>query len=227
MDIKPGATVSIIVDIDYRKEIVETKNSIVHDVEGDRITIAQPDPPISRTHIDKEVYLTYLDRSQNEPVRYGFPVRIAEFIKDYVLSGETRTQAIVLFRRGRTEPHNLRMFFRLEPPGNSGIEIFIHGKKVNILDISIGGAKFSHSKVYPFKLDEEVEVLLIIGERPYQVNARVINMREPENEKMQRILEIVSIQFLSMDGLVKNALGRKIRDIERAIRFKEIDGRNP
>jgi hypothetical protein len=60
MEIKPGTIVNIIINIDYRKEIVETRNSIVHDVIGNKIVIAQTDPPISRANTNKDVFATYL-----------------------------------------------------------------------------------------------------------------------------------------------------------------------
>ena len=72
MEIKPGMTVNIIINIDYRRETVETKNSIVHDVTGNRIVIAQTDPPISRTNINKEVFATYLEKEGGKPARYRF-----------------------------------------------------------------------------------------------------------------------------------------------------------
>ena len=223
MEIKPGMTINIITNIDYRKEIVETKNSIVHDVVGNKIVIAQTDPPISRTKTNKEVYATYLEKEDGKPVRYGFPAKIAEFIKDYELASQEKTQAVVLLREGLREPYNLRMFYRLEPPSNCGIDIFVNGTKVSILDISIGGASFSHNKIYPFKVNEETKIILVIGERASQIESRVVRVWVPENEKVKKSLEFVSIQFLDMKGHIKNELGRKIRDVERDLRYKEID----
>jgi c-di-GMP-binding flagellar brake protein YcgR len=220
---RPGLAVSIIINIDYRKEVVESKNSIVHDVIGDKIIIAQTDPPISRTNIDKEIYVTYLDKEGEKPARYGFPAKIIEFVKEYELAARQKTQVIILLRKGLQEQYNLRMFYRLEPPSNCGIDIFVNGSKVNILDISIGGASFSHNKVYPFKANENASVILIIGERASQIMSKVVRVWQPDDERMKKSLEFVSIQFLNMNGHIKNELGRKIRDVERALRYKEID----
>lgn len=222
-EIRPGIIVTIIINIDYRKEVIESRNSIVHDVTGDKIIIAQTDPPISRTNIDKEIYVTYLDKEGEKPARYGFPARIIEFVKEYELAARQKTQAVVLLRKGLGEQYNLRMFYRLEPPSNCGIDIFVNGSKVNILDISIGGASFSHNKVYPFKTNENASVIIIIGERASQIMSRVVRVWQPDNERMKKSLEFVSIQFLNMNGHTKNELGRKIRDVERNLRYKETD----
>ncbi len=223
MEIKPGMTINIIINIDYRRETVETKNSIVHDVTGNRIVIAQTDPPISRININKEVFATYLEKEAGRPARFGFPAKITEFIKDYELASKQKAQAVVLLREGLREPYNLRMFYRLEPPGNCGIDIFVNGNKVSILDISIGGASFSHNRIYPFKANEEIKIILVIGERASQIKSKVVRVWGPENEKVKKSLAFVSIQFLDMDGHIKNDLGRKIRDVERNLRCKEVE----
>jgi hypothetical protein len=224
MAIKPGLSVNIIINIDYRREIVETNNSIVHDVTTNSVIIAQTDPPISRTHINKEIYVTYLEKEEGRTVRYGFPAKITEFIKDYELASQQKTQALVLRRAGILEQYNIRMFYRLEPPGNCGIDILLNGKKVNILDISIGGASFSHSRTYPpLRLNEVARITLFIGERASEIESKVVRVWEPENERMKEALEFVSIQFMDMKGNIKTELSRKIRDIERELHYKETD----
>ena len=129
----------------------------------------------------------------------------------------------MLLREGIREPYNLRMFYRLEPPGNCGIDIFVNGNKVSILDISICGASFSHNRIYPFKAKEEIKIILVIGQGASQIESKVVRVWAPENEKVKKSLEFVSIQFLDMNGHIKNELGRKIRDVERDLRYKEFE----
>jgi len=223
MKIKPGVTVSIIVNIDYQKEIVEIKNSIVHDVKGKRIVVAQTDPHISKTKINKEVYVTYLEKSEGKSVRYGFPAKIIELIKDFEVASQKKTQAIVLLQEGLRESYNLRMFYRHEPPSNSGIDIFVNGNKVSILDISIDGASFSHNNVCPLNTNKEVNVILVIGEKASQIEAKVVRVWQPENEKVKKDLEFVSIRFIDINGQTKKELGKKIWDNERDRHHKVSD----
>ena len=223
MKIKPGVTVSIIVSIDYQKEIVEIKNSIVHDVKGKRIVVAQTDPHISKTNINKEVYVTYLEKSEGKSVRYGFPAKIIELIKDFEIASQKKTQAIVLLQGGLREPYNLRMFYRHEPPSNSGIDIFVNGNKVSILDVSIDGASFSHNNICSLSTNEEVDIILVIGEKASQIGAKVVRIWKPENEKVKKDLEFVSIRFININGQTKKELGKKIWDNERARHHKKIN----
>lgn len=220
MNIKPGMHIAITVDMDPLRETIDIKNSIVHDIVDRKIVAAQTDPPLLKSYLNRTIYITYLEKEAGKPVRYGFPAKVLEFIKDYRLTSSEMTQAIVLIQEAETEQYNLRMFYRLEPPSNSGLDIYIGGEKVSIIDISIGGANFSHSRSGPLQTNETVKIVLGIDGTETKIDARVLRVREPESDRLKKSLELVSVYFLNMPGSTKNALSRKIRDIERAMRFE-------
>ncbi len=220
MNIKPGMHIAITVDMDPLRETIDIKNSIVHDIVDRKIVAAQTDPPLLKSYLNRTIYITYLEKEAGKPVRYGFPAKVLEFIKDYRLTSSEMTQAIVLIQEAETEQYNLRMFYRLEPPSNSGLDIYIGGEKVSIIDISIGGANFSHSRSRPLQTNETVKIVLGIDGTETKIDARVLRVREPESDRLKKSLELVSVYFLNMPGSTKNALSRKIRDIERAMRFE-------
>lgn len=225
MNIRPGLNINIIVNIDHMKETVDVGNSLIHEMAGDRMIVAQTDPPVSRTHLGKELFVTFLDKSGGKPRRFGFPARVIEFIKDFELSSSLKVQALSLKKAGDFEEYNLRMFYRLEPPAGCGIEISLGGRRVSIIDISIGGAKFSHEMIYPFKINEPVTLTLSVEESPYEVKANVLRVWEPENERLRESVALASVQFMDMDAGLKNTLARKIRDVERDLRYKEVHPR--
>jgi len=220
LNIKPGMHIAITVDMDPLRETIDIKNSIVHDIVDRKIVAAQTDPPLLKSYLNRTIYITYLEKEAGKPVRYGFPAKVLEFIKDYRLTSSEMTQAIVLIQEAETEQYNLRMFYRLEPPSNSGLDIYIGGEKVSIIDISIGGANFSHSRSRPLQTNETVKIVLGIDGTETKIDARVLRVREPESDRLKKSLELVSVYFLNMPGSTKNALSRKIRDIERAMRFE-------
>jgi len=222
MDIRPGLNINIIVSIDHMREIVDVKNSMVHDVKGQQMIVAQTDPPISRMKLGKEMFITFLEKEQGSSARYGFIAKIVDIIKDYELKSSKKVQAIIMKRLGEAEQYNLRMFYRLEPPSDCGIEISMEGKKVNLLDISIGGAKFSHEKIHPFKPNETVKMTIDVAGKRQDVEAMVLRVWEPESEKIRKSIALASVQFLDLEAQLKNALARKIRDIERDMRYKEV-----
>lgn len=220
MNIKPGMHIAITVDMDPLRETIDIKNSIVHDIVDRKIVAAQTDPPLLKSYLNRTIYITYLEKEAGKPVRYGFPAKVLEFIKDYRLTSSEMTQAIVLIQEAETEQYNLRMFYRLEPPSNSGLDIYVGGEKVSIIDISIGGANFSHSRSGPLQTNETVKIVLGIDGKETKIDAQVLRVREPESDRLKKSLELVSVYFLNMPGSTKNALSRKIRDIERAMRFE-------
>jgi len=220
LNIKPGMHIAITVDMDPLRETIDIKNSIVHDIVDRKIVAAQTDPPLLKSYLNRTIYITYLEKEAGKPVRYGFPAKVLEFIKDYRLTSSEMTQAIVLIQEAETEQYNLRMFYRLEPPSNGGLDIYVGGEKVSIIDISIGGANFSHSRSWPLQTNETVKIVLGIDGKETKIDAQVLRIREPESDRLKKSLELVSVYFLNMPGSTKNALSRKIRDIERAMRFE-------
>lgn len=222
MNIRPGLNINIIINIDHMRETVDVGNSVIHEMAGDRIVVAQTDPPVSRTHLGKELFVTFLDRSGGMPRRFGFPAIVVDFIKEFTLSSSLKVQALALRRAGDFEEYNLRMFYRLEPPGGCGIEIAVGGRYVSIIDISIGGAKFSHEKIYPFKTNEPVTLTVSVEEASYKVVAKVLRVWEPENERIKKTVALASVQFIDVEANFKNILARKIRDVERELRYKEV-----
>ena len=71
---------------------------------------------------------------------------------------------------------------------------------MSILDISIGGESFSWRRIYPFKVNEETTIILIIGERASQIESKVVHVREQERGKVKKNPEFVSMQCLNMNG---------------------------
>ena len=91
---------------------------------------------------------------------------------------------------------------------------------MNIIDISIGGAKFTHRKDHPAKLKEILKLILQVNEQKVDVEAQVLGIF-PVSGRMAKRLETVAVQFLNLDRKMKELLSRKIRDIEREMRYRE------
>lgn len=223
MNIRPGLNINIVIHIDHMRETIDVGNSIIHEVQDDLLIVAQTDPPISRTRLGQEIFVTFLERSSGKVGRFGFPATVAGFIRDYELSSAVKVQALALRMAGDADEYNLRMFFRLEPPGNCGLKISIHGNPVNLIDVSIGGARFSYEKSHRLNVGEDVILTLVIDTTAYSLNGRVRRMWEPENDRIRKTIAMASVQFIDMEPQVKNVLARKIRDIERELRYKDTD----
>jgi len=219
--IRPGLTIKVVIDIDNLREMTDVRSSTIYNISGKQIIIAQTDPPILKSRLNQPVIITYLTREGGEPVRYGFHANITDFIKDYELMSSQKVNAVKVVQKNLPTVHNLRLFYRLEPPSNSGIEMYIYSNQANILDISLGGAKISHNRANRFDIGKPIKAIIVIDGREFQVDAMVLRTWAPEDPRMISSLEFIALEFLSPGAEFKNILGRKIVDIQRELRYKE------
>jgi c-di-GMP-binding flagellar brake protein YcgR len=222
MDIRPGLSIRIVVDINHIKETTDVRNSIIFDIVEKKLIVAQTDPQILKNKINNTISVTYLAKEDREAVRYGFDATVVDIVKDYELSANNRTQAVILLKKSNPVEYNLRFFFRAQPPANSGISMSIHEKPVNILDISIGGAKISHNRELKLESGQTLELKLSIDGAPFNINATVVRTWRPREERMVKSLEFVALEFINTNMQFKNMLGKKIISIQRELRSKEI-----
>ena len=213
--IRPGLSVRIVTEMDVAKEQVSVKTSIVHDVKGESIILAQSEPPILKSMLHKDIFVTYLVREGNEMKRNGIPARIDDFI-DYNLASGRTTKAILATTTGEVRPYNIRMFYRVSPTANSGLALKVYGAPLNVLDISLGGAKVSHEKK-ALRLDPRavVQVSVEMNLRTYTLEARILRTWDGTSEGFGSHLRFASMEFVNMDKRVEHALSQKIFSIER------------
>jgi hypothetical protein len=222
MDIRPGLLIKIVVNIDHIKEVSDVRSSTVFDIIEKKLIIAQTEPPILKSKINKTVILTYLTKENKDIVRYGFDAVIVDLIKSYELSTDHKTQAVILLKKTNPVQNNLRFFFRVEPLSNSDIYMSIYRKPVNILDISIGGAKISHSREFRLQSGGIIGIRLSIDNALFDINAVIVRTWDPEEERMIKSLEFVALEFINTSIHFKNALGKKILEIQGELRSRGI-----
>jgi hypothetical protein len=222
MEIKPGQSIRIVLNIDHIKEITDVRSSTIFDVVEKKLIIAQTYPPILKSKVGKAVIVTYLAKGKDGLVRYGFDATILGLISNYELSAGNATRAAVLLRKSEPVEYNLRFFFRVEPPSTSGLALSVYRKPVNILDISIGGAKISHDRSLKLEAGKIVTISLSIDGEDFEVNASVIRTWAPEEARMVRSLEFVALGFVDTNMHLKNVLGRKLFEIQRELRSREL-----
>ncbi len=220
--VKPGLTVKILLEPEEEKISIDMRGSIIYDVQDKELIVGQTDPQITKNRIGHIVVVTFLAKERHRKTRYKFSARIEELIKNYKLSSSETTNAIKLIRTSEPEEHNMRMSYRIELPSNSGIEIFINQKKVNVIDISLGGVKISHNNVGEFDLGSMIKITLIIDSMAFDVETIVKRKWLPQDNRFYGTLEFLSLEFIAMSVKLQNVLARKILDIQRSLRYKEL-----
>jgi hypothetical protein len=225
--IKPGTIIKLVTGIDWDREKIHVRSSVVHDVQGSQIILAQTDPPITDMMLSKEVVVTYLHNTKKEGTRHGFPAKVERFIDDYRLSDSQTARTIAVVRTGEPKIYSLRMFYRVCPDcDDSRLQLFIYGKKTDIIDIGLRGIKFRFDSSAAFQLNQIVELHLEINGRRYSCFSLILRIQRADDEGSHRSY-LASAEFIDLSETLEPVLVRKIRAIEREERDGEAREARP
>jgi len=215
MNIRPGLKVKIVLETDHRTERADPRNSEIYDVDGDSVILAQAEPAIKSSMLNREIVVTYLAKEKHGHARYGFSAVITVFVDRYQLLSKQHVQALVVRKCSDPKPYNLRMWYRVQPTARSGLHVSVRGERVNVLDISEGGMRFSYDKSLELERNNVVEVCLGMAGAVHTIEARVIRTWETGSERFEGKPRIAAAEFLDVSARTEQAISRKIRDIER------------
>ena len=87
---------------------------------------------------------------------------------------------------------------------------------MGLLDISIGGAKFTYPKCHIFHAGQTIKFKLIIHNAIFNIDAGVRNVRDPYPNATNKI-QYVCVEFHHNDKKMEASLGKAIMDIERTL----------
>jgi len=94
--------------------------------------------------------------------------------------------------------------------------IEIDSVPVNLIDISLGGALFTHSRERRLEYGQELQVMYTDNEGDRHVIPSIVKRVWTPLEMRHTDLEYVAVQFLDMDKALERELGREIMEIQRA-----------
>ncbi len=220
VEIRPGMNVNIIAHVDINEEKTDVINAIVYDVDDVRIILSQTTPPLPEFYIGKEITVTYLARKEDELSRIGFTGEIIKVLNDYQLYSSQTVQAISVLRQGGFKAYDLRMHYRVKPKWDSGVDIYLEGEKVNIIDISMGGARICHVKKNPIKTGTAIAISLSIDRQKFVMEATALDVWYPHESDRKTDLEYITVQFQKLDKQCSHLLSGKLLAIQRELLSK-------
>lgn len=211
--LRPGMAIDMVLEMSDPNRAMKT---IIYDIIGRRIIIAQTTPPLLRSNLNERVRVSFIVKVKGiKDARLAFSATIIEFIPGYEMSSDQTVPAIALEQKTELEEIDRRMFFRIPPPLKSDITIMVRDEKAGIIDISLGGAKIIHSAGYELKPHEEIEMAIIMQGRRFNVRATVIRTEQKFNPAKAKKVQITSVQFAADDRELSHALARMIMLMER------------
>jgi len=216
-ELKIGTKIDIVFENEINKTGAHYMRASVYDYEKDLITISQTSPALNSNFLNRRVMVSFLARVERRVLRFGFLARLVDLIKDYEIASGNVVEALVLKQFDEPEQVDFRMHFRVNPPSRSDVNLFFQEERINLVDISIGGAKFTYPKTYIFRPADKIKFKLLIGAVTFNINARVCNVAMPDAYAVNKNIQYVSVKFEHDNRQVEAALGRAIMEIERLL----------
>jgi len=220
-EIRPGLSIDVVISTDFSRELTDVRRAIIYEtLEDNRIIISQTNPPLTRFYINKGVTVTFFIREQGKPMRAGYFGKVVDLLQYRLQSGETVHAPVITLKTGR-DLFDLRMHFRVRPTSDSNMRLYYSGEPVPIIDISIGGLRFSHLKKWKVSPGDVLKVIVEIERERFPTELKVLRVWSTSATRRQEEIEYVSGQFLTLDKRLNYLLGGKIFDIQRESRIKE------
>lgn len=216
-ELKVGTRIDIVFENEINTSNAHYMKALIYDIESTKITISQTSPSLNRNFLNRRVLVTFLYNTGKRVLRFGVPARLTDLVTNYQIGSNSNVEALVLKKTGEAEPIDFRMHFRVKLPSQSDISLYIKEEKINLIDISLGGAKFSCPPSLSFRYGDPVKLKLVIGPHAFVLEARVRNVIQPQDYSANRTLQYIGIEFDHDNKQMEAVLGKAIMDIERQL----------
>lgn len=216
-ELKIGTRIDIVFENEINTSNAHYMKALIYDIEGGKITISQTTPALNRNFLNRRVLITFLASTEKRVLRFGVRAMLTDLIVNYQISSDKNVEALILKKNAQAEPIDFRMHFRVKLPSQSDISLFIKEEKINLIDISLGGARFTCPKSYPFRYGDPVKLKLVIGSKEFAFEARVRNVLQPQEYSSNKTIQYIGVEFDHDNKQMEALLGKAIMDIERQL----------
>jgi len=216
-DIKPGLGVEFMFYADYAKDNFRIMRSVIYDTLDKKLILSQAQPTVLASSLKKDIVVTYLTRERGQTARFGFPAFIVDFMRHYELASGERVSAIVIEQTGAPERFNIRLHYRLKVPSGSYLALSMENRKLNLIDISVGGGKFSCTSALSLVPHSRIRITVGSGRQRYDLEAEVLRVWSSESQRIHKDLQFATVKFLHAGHEVEHFLGKEIFRIERQL----------
>ena len=216
-EVRAGLALDIVFENEINRPNAHFLKAVIYDCDDKFLIISQTTPALSAQFVGRRLWMTFLVRRENRVLRLGFPAKLVNLISDYEIASGSKVDALHCRKTGDPEPTDFRMYFRVKPPSNADVCLFIEEQKVSLFDISIGGAKFTYPRRYLFRSGDKLQFKLVIGREMFTVDAVIHSVRKIDDSQANRTLQYVSVEFRHHDQAMQTSLGKAIMNIERSL----------
>jgi hypothetical protein len=205
--IRPGLAADV---VDKNRHM----KSMIYEVIDRRVIIAQTAPPLTKFSLKHQIILTFLVRTGGSPQRYGVNAEVMEIIMEYDLASTT-VVAIGLLQKGGIEKYDLRSDFRVPLPVGSGIDVSWNRRPLHVIDLSLGGVKFSYRGDDFPAVNKEIKLAVSIDGQVLYLSAMVLGVTTPASQDPD--VHHVRVMFTSSRSAYEQHFMKKMIDIQRRL----------
>lgn len=210
----PGRKVTLVLDEDLLREEVVVRNSIVYDVDGDSLFIAQTEPRLTKKDLGREIILTYVEKIGERKGRFAIKTKVEGFIEGYPLSDGRQVEAISLRVKGRPFEYNLRRFHRVQVTSRCNLRFYIGEEEFPLVDLSVGGCSFLSKRIPSFFEGERVNVSLSREDEKMELEGNVLRI-VPRDSSHRGVIYQISLEFSGLPPDLRRSLTRLIYELEK------------
>jgi hypothetical protein len=220
--------VDLVLERNDQRETLETRPSLVYDLRGKLLVLAQVSPALGKANVGELMEITFLTRrfvagGEAESIRSGYVDRLQDVVQNFPLGDGLRQPALVFQAPQELKLMNLRMHHRLIPPlefamravatvrGTARVPLKI---PATIADISLGGALLLHDPKWEPEHNSEFHLELFWDSGSLELRAQVIRQSLRTVSKVE-VKGSTAIRFQYEDASQRLTIFQLIGRLER------------
>ena len=215
--LKVGTRIDIVFENEINTSNAHFMKALVYDIDNSKIIVSQTSPALNRLFLDRRIMVSFLARISSRNLRFGFPSKLLDLVSDYKIASQQNVEALILQPYKESELMDLRMYFRVTPRRQSDVSLILNEEKVNLIDISWGGARFTCPKGYLLRAADKIKIKLLIGYNVFNLDTRVRDVWTPDQLSGNTNLQYASVEFEYDNKQLEASLGKAILEIERQL----------
>lgn len=218
--LRPGRQVELLLVTDTWGNESDVRLSRLHDLDQEgRLLLAQTFPPLGRHYVGQWLEITFLIRVDDMPggrrLRVGYKSPLKAVWSDYLVRPGLRGDVLVVDGPEVLSKFTLRRHYRLPAELAKELEVFLMPWRVQVrlLDISVGGARFSHPRARHLSVGESVDLLLVCGSLGIPLEGRVV--RNGSLGSREEAIPFTAVRFNRLAPAHERQLASLINDLQR------------
>jgi hypothetical protein len=220
--LRPGRQVELVVVTDAWGNECDVRLSRLHDRDDkNRLILAQTLPRLNNYMVGQILEITFLIRVDDIPggrrLRVGYKTPLLAVWDHYLVRPELRGDVLVVDGPQTMTRFTLRRHFRLPADRLEGLEIYLLPARVRvqILDLSVGGVRFSHPRASRLSVGTTVDLLLVQGHLAIPLEGRVV--RNGTLSGRDDTLPFTAVRFSRPSAQHERKLTSLINDLQRGL----------